>query len=226
MKTLHSVRQGSAAIFLVLIFVCFHSSASGENTEESLNADKMISELEKQMDLSREKWEELKPVLEEKSKALSESLKESIEEGVIELNKMAEKLDQMSKDAEQKVKDILTSEEARKFREELSRIDRQALEQAKEKMITDLHDVLELTENQIEELKPVFEESFDTLSQMIQGLAAEGTANWQKFKEDFEAVTKELFEKVQETLDDDQMKKLEEYKKKEKEEIEHVLFRA
>ncbi|MEJ2057906.1 MAG: hypothetical protein P8X39_08735 [Desulfofustis sp.] len=178
------------------------------------------------MNLSREKWEQLKPLLEEKSKALSESLKQSIDESVIELNTMAEKFDQMSKDAEKKVKDILTSDEAQKFREELSRIDRQAIEQAKEKMIADLNDVLELTEDQIEELKPVFEESFNKLSQMIQGLAAEGSANWQDFKEDLEAVTKDLFNKVQETLDDDQMKKLKEYKEKEKEEIQHALFKA
>jgi hypothetical protein len=226
MRIIQTARGCFTAVILVLTLFCFHLQASEGNKEESLNPDKILAELEKQMNLSREKWEQLKPLLEEKSKALSESLKQSIDESVIELNTMAEKFDQMSKDAEKKVKDILTSDEAQKFREELSRIDRQAIEQAKEKMIADLNDVLELTEDQIEELKPVFEESFNKLSQMIQGLAAEGSANWQDFKEDLEAVTKDLFNKVQETLDDDQMKKLKEYKEKEKEEIQHALFKA
>lgn len=226
MKTFRVARRCFAAVFLIMTLFCVHAPASEEKAEESLGTDKIVSELEKQLNLSKEKWEQLKPVLEEKSNALSESLKQSIDEGVIELNRMAEKFDQMSKDAEKKVKDILTSDEARKFREELSRIDKQAIEHAKEKMIADLHEVLKLTEEQIDELKPVFEESFNKLSQMIQGLAAEGTANWQEFREDFEAVTKDLYDKVKESLDDEQMKKLEEYKEKEKEEIQNVLFRA
>lgn len=223
MRTFKRGRRYFTALLLVVTIFSVQTLAEEKKTEESLSADTIVSELEKQLNLSREKWEQLKPVLEEKSRALSESMKQSIDEGVIELNKMAEKFDQMTKDAEEKVKDILTSDEARKFREELSRIDRQALEQAKEKMIADLNDVLELTEDQIEKLKPVFEESFNKLSEMIQELAAEGSANWQEFKEDFEAVTKDLYDKVQETLNDDQMKKLEEYKEKEKEDIQHVL---
>ncbi len=223
MRTFKRGRRYFTALLLVVTIFSVQTLAEEKKTEESLSADTIVSELEKQLNLSREKWEQLKPVLEEKSRALSESMKQSIDEGVIELNKMAEKFDQMTKDAEEKVKDILTSDEARKFREELSRIDRQALEQAKEKMIADLNDVLELTEDQIEKLKPVFEESFNKLSEMIQELAAEGSANWQEFKEDFEAVTKDLYDKVKETLNDDQMKKLEEYKEKEKEDIQHVL---
>ncbi len=226
MRTIHIYPLSVATLFLVLTLFCVQAQSSENKTEEGLNGDTIISELEKQMDLSREKWEQLKPVLEEKSKALSESLKKSIDEGVVDLNNMAEKFDQMSKDAEKKVKDILSSEEAQKFREQLSRVDREAIAQVKEKMITDLHDLLELTEDQIAELKPVFEESFDRLSVMVQGLAVEGTANWEKFREDFEAVSKDLFDKVRETLDDDQMKKLEEYKNQEKEEIRQVIFNA
>jgi len=226
MRTIHIYPLSVATLFLVLTLFCAQAQSSENKAEEGLNADTIISELEKQMDLSREKWEQLKPVLEEKSKALSDSLKKSIDEGVVDLNNMAEKFDQMSKDAEKKVKDILSSEEAQKFREQLSRVDREAIAQVKEKMITDLHDILELTEDQIAELKPVFEESFDRLSEMVQGLAVEGTANWEKFREDFEAVSKDLFDKVRETLDDDQMKKLEEYKNQEKEEIRQVIFNA
>jgi hypothetical protein len=64
------------------------------------------------------------------------------------------------------------------------------------------------------------------LSTLIQGFAKEGIRNWEEFKKDFEKLTKDLYDKVQETLDDEQMKKLEQYNKEQKEKIERVLFKV
>lgn len=198
-------------------------SVQSADTEE-FNSEKIISELEKQMDLSREKWEQLKPVIEEKSKEMSEGLKESVDKGYAELDKMTKKFDSMSKDAEKKVKDILSSEEAMKLREQLAKVDKEAIDEAKEKMIADLNALLALTEEQAQKLKPMLEDSFNQISDRVQGLAEEGTENWNEFKEEFEKLTKDLYDKVQETLDDEQLEKLEKYNEDQKEDIKKALF--
>ena len=220
------LRLPKTVVVLVIIFMVsgfFVSAVHSADTEE-FNSEKMISELEKQMDLSREKWEQLKPVIEEKSKDLSEGLKESVDKGYAELDKLTQKFDTMSKDAEQKVKDILSSEEAMKLREELAKIDKEAIDKAKEKMVADLNALLVLTEEQAQKLKPVLEDSFNQLADMVQGLADESTKSWNEFKEQFETLTKDLYDKVQETLDEEQLKKLEKYNEDQKEDIKKALF--
>lgn len=207
----------------LLSFGLFVVLAQGAEPEE-FNSEKIISEVEKQMDLSREKWEQLKPVIEEKSKEMSEGLKESVDKGYAELEKMTKKFDLMSKDAEQKVKDILSSEEAMKLREQLAKVDKEAIDNAKKKMIADLNELLALTEEQAQKLQPVLEDSFNQLADKIQELAKEGSKDWTEFKQDFEKMTRDLYDKVRETLDDEQLEKLEKYNEDQKEDIKKALF--
>lgn len=54
---------------LMLALVVVSSPVFSQDTKE-FSSEKMISELEKQMDLTREQWEKLKPVLDQKSKEL------------------------------------------------------------------------------------------------------------------------------------------------------------
>ncbi len=161
---------------------------------------------------------------EEKSKEMSEGLKESVDKGYAELEKMTKKFDSMSRDAEQKVKDILSSEEAMKLREQLAKVDKEAIDNAKKKMIADLNELLALTEEQAQKLQPVLEDSFNQLADKIQELAKEGSKDWTEFKQDFEKMTRDLYDKVQETLDDEQLEKLEKYNEDQKENIKRALF--
>lgn len=218
-------RLPTVFILPIAIFLAsglFSVASQGAESEE-FNSEKIISEMERKMDLTREKWEQLKPVIEEKSKEMSEGLKESVDKGYAELEKLTKKFDSMSRDAEQKVKDILSSEEAMKLREELAKVDKEAIDKAKEKMIADLNELLVLTEEQAQKLKPVIEDSFNQLADKIQELAKEGSRDWNKFKQDFEKLTKDLYDKVQETLDDEQLEKLEKYNEDQKEDIKKAL---
>ena len=142
------------------------------------------------------------------------------------IEKLTKKFDTMSKDAEQKVKDILSSEEAMKLREELAKIDKDAIDQAKNKMIAELNELLALTEEQAQKLKPVLEDSFNQLAEKIQEVAKEGSRDWNDFMQDLEKMTKDLYDKVQETLDDEQLEKLEEYNNDQKEDIKKALLTA
>ncbi|NNK14851.1 MAG: hypothetical protein HKP52_11490 [Desulfofustis sp.] len=191
---------------------------------EELNSEKIISEMEKQLDLSREKWEQLKPVIEEKSKEMAEGIKESVEKGYAGLDQLTQKFDSMSKETEQKVKDVLSSEEAMRLRQELAKIDKEAIDQAKVKMIAKLNELLALTEEQAQKLKPVLEDSINQVAEKMQEVAQEGAQDWNEFKKDLEKLTRDLYDKVQETLDDEQMEKLEKYNEEQKEDIKKTLF--
>ncbi|MCG6929264.1 MAG: hypothetical protein LJE64_01805 [Desulfofustis sp.] len=213
-------------ISVLPLLLLFNGASVLGADEEQFNSENMLSELERQMKLTREQWEELKPVIEEKSRDLKKGLQESVDKGFAELEKLSNQFESMSKDAERKFNEIATSDEAKKLREYLAKIDKDAIEDIKKKMVADLNALLDLSEEQANKIKPVFEESINELSTMIQGFAKEGSRNWEEFKKDFEKLTKDLYDKVQETLDDEQMKKLEQYNKEQKEKIERVLFKV
>lgn len=215
-----SGRISVSIIFSVLLMLCYTSGSA----EDELNSEKIISELEKQMDLSREKWEQLKPVITEKSENLSKHMKESVDSGFAQLDELSRKFDTMSKDADQKMRDILSSEEAMKFREQLAKIDKKAIDEAKKQMVADLNALLELTEDQARKIKPMLEESFTQMSEKMREMQKKGSNNWEDFKNDFEKVTSDLYDKVQEILDDEQMEKLEEFNREQEDEIKKTLF--
>ena len=214
--------------FVAATILTFFMLGSGvQATEpEKLDSEKIITEVEKQLQLSKEQWEKLKPVLEEKSAELSKSMGDSVDKGFAELEKLSEQLEKMSRDAEGKFNEIVTSEEAQRLKEYLASIDKEAIAQARDEMIAELNELLALTEEQARKIEPVLEETFSELSIMILGLAEEGTRNWNEFKSDFETLTRELYDRVKGTLDDEQMEKLEEYNEGQKEKIERVLFRV
>ena len=149
---------------------------------------------------------------------------ESVDKGFAQLDELSKQFDTMSKDAELKVKEVLSSEEAQKLREYLAKVDEDAIKEAKDKMVADLNEILQLTEDQAKKIQPIIEESIADLTKMIEGLANESQRNWSEFKTDLEKRTKDLQDKLRETLDGEQMEKLEEYNNEQKDRIKKAKF--
>ena len=72
---------------------------------EEFDADKMLSELEQQLQLSSDKLSKLKPALDAKSAELKKSISASVENGFMELDALSGQLDTATREAEAKLKD-------------------------------------------------------------------------------------------------------------------------
>lgn len=219
------MRQTIHGLLVICICLGLTGLVHGEEARE-LDSDAMISELNKRIELSREQWEKLKPVLDEKSRDLKKSIHESVDKGFVQLEEMSRELDSVSKETEAKVKAFLNSEEVQQLKEYLSTVDEEAIQEAKEQIVAELSAVLELTGEQIEKLKPVIEDSVNQLTTMVEELAKEGSRSWEEFKRRYEQLSKELHQKVEETLDDGQLEKLDQYNEEKREKIHQALFSA
>ncbi len=209
--------------FSVLIMVTLSfSCASAVDIE--FDSEQILSDLESQLELSSEKISSLKPAIETKSAELKKSIQESVDKGFIQLDKLSEKLDSFSRDAEKKAGEILNSEEMIKLNDYLSKIDDKAINEMKDKAVADLSTILELTEEQVVKLKPVFEYGFVQMGKIFDDLAREGNKSWEGFKKKYEQLSRELREKLQDTLDNEQMKRLEKYNEEKKVKIQKALY--
>lgn len=192
--------------------------------EEQFDSDKMLSDLERQLQLNSEKMSKLKSALNTKSDEMRNSIKDAVDKGFIELDELSGKLDAVSQDAELKVKEFLTGDEVAKLKEYLKKVDKDAIKQARDKLVEEMTELLLLTEEQVKQLKPVLDESVMELSKMLSAYAKEGRKGWEEFKTQYEQFVQELREKLEGILDDDQMQRYERYNREQKEKIKSALM--
>lgn len=209
--------------FSLCVFLSM-SLTTYSGTNDDFNSEKMLSDLEKQLKLSREKLEKLKPALDAKSAELKQSMHDSIDKGFVELEQLSEKLDAVSKDAEKKVREVLTSEEMQQLQDYLSKIDKDAINRVKETLIAEFSAILKLSEEQAVKLKPIIEDSFNQLAGIMDRFAREGMKSLEDFKTQYDQLTKELNKKLKDTLDRDQMESLEKHSEELKVKIQDTVF--
>lgn len=193
-------------------------------TSDEFNSEKMLSDLDKQLKLSQKQLDKLKPALDEKSVELKQSMHDSIDKGFMELERFSQKLNAVSRDAEKKAKEVLNSEEMQQLRDYLRKIDKNAIDRVKETLIAEFSAILKLTKEQAVKLKPILEDSFNQLAEMMDQFARDGMKGLEEFKTQYDQMTKELKKKLQDTLDSNQMESLEKHSEELKEKIQEKVF--
>jgi DNA repair exonuclease SbcCD ATPase subunit len=186
----------------------------------------MVADLEKELDLSAEKLEKLRPALEDKSREIENDLEESIDKGYAEIQSLSGKLQEASREAEKQLEEVLNSDEVKQLKEYLARIDKEAIREVQEELANALTEWLEMTEEQIASFKPALEESFRELGEILDTLAKEGEKNLDEFKKQFDDLNNTLREKLDDSLESDQLEKLEQNREELKKKISQELFTA
>ncbi len=217
------MKKQASLFFILTILVTMTNGFAGD---DNFDSEKMLSELEQELKLEKEQLSKLKPTIDAKSEELKKSIHETVDKGFVELNEMKQKLDEVSKEAELKVAAFLNSEEMQKLKDYLSKIDEDAIKQAKDLLVAEISEVLVMTEEQLDKLRPVLEESMDQLTEMTSNLAREGSKSWAEFKNQYEELSQALKEKMKDTLNREQLKKLAKSHEDKKEKIDQVLFVA
>jgi len=192
--------------------------------DQEFDAEKMLSELEQQLELSSDALAKLKPAIAAKSAELKTSINQSLEQGFMELSALSQQLDAASIEAQTKLQEALSSDDMKQLKEYLSKIDGDAVTSIRDQLVAELEKFLQLTEGQVAKLKPVLEDAFNQLGEMLDRLAQQGTLSLETFKKEYEGLNLELKQKLAETLDGEQLKSLEMHRDELKESINKALF--
>ena len=191
--------------------------------QEQFDADKMLSDLETQLNLSGEKLDKLKPALDAKSEELKKSIHKSVDEGFMQLENLTTQLDAASKEAEAQLKEALSSEEMQQLKDYLNKIDGEAIKQIRDELVAQLSEFLKLTEEQIAKVKPILEDSFNQLGELLDQLVREGGKSLEKFKSQYDQLNQQLNQKLRDTLNADQIKSLDTHHEELRENIKQAL---
>jgi len=210
----------------ITLLLSFIVSSLSYADNERFDSDKMIVEIEEQMNLSRKKLDELKPVLDTKSRELQESINESIEKGYLEMQSLSKKLEQASKDAEKQLNDILESDEIKELHAYLESIDKEAIAEIEDRLAEALSELLELTEDQVSKIQPMLEDGFQELGKMLEQLVEQSERDLEDFQKRFNDLNEGLKKQLEDSLDEKQIRELDEHRDELQEKIRVELFTA
>ena len=198
------------AFFLLLLSLILMPSASANN--KVFDTEKMLSDLQQQLRLSKEKYEQMKPeleqALEQKSRELKSTINEQVEEGFVELESMSKKLDAASVEARSNLEKALNSEQVQELKTFLASIDEDAIREAREKLLTELTNQLELTAEQLEKLKPILRDYMVQASELLKQVSKDSSDAFKEYSKKYELLAKDAESHMKDILDSEQMAKL------------------
>jgi len=180
---------------------------------DELDVDQLMKDLEKQLQISREKYETLKPefesALEAKSKELSSSLDTALDQGLAGLEKMGEQYEAASKASSEKLNEFMESDEVEKYREFLSGLDEEAIRQGRDQLVAKFIETLQLTADQVEAIKPLLSEKLERIGAILNNYLDENKSDFQQFRAEFEAEVRKNIKQFKEALNPEQFEKYE-----------------
>lgn len=208
---MRSIIRGIALLCLLLFSTKLLYAA-----EEEFSGEKIMAELEKALKLSNEKMAQMKPEIDARSEELKKSINGSIDKGFVRMDEWSAQLDEASKRTEKKVREFLTGEEYLKFKTVMSNIDKEAIEETRQQIVTDMTEILELSEQQITELKPMLEEIVAELTSMLESFSQQGISSWKEISREYEGLMSDFRGRIEELLSAEQLNKLDKYSEEKK----------
>lgn len=195
---------------------------------EEFDAGKMLSDLEKQLRLSKEELEKLRPelerALESKSRELKETVDRKAKEGYLEIESAMKELEKASREAEDKLGEALNSEQVEELKAYLGKLDREAVEEVRRELVAEMAVLLELTEKQVKELEPILKEQVEKTAELVDRFARDSGRAVEEFRKDFAALARESRQSLEKALDPAQLEKLEKRLEENREKIGKKLF--
>ena len=180
---------------------------------EQSDVDAMLQEMEKQLQISKDRFEAMRPelrsALESKSEALSKEFDAALTQGLIELEQMGNSYSEATSAAEARLDELMRSDEMNELRSYLSQLDEDALREARDQMVQQFIEVLQLTGEQIAAMKPIIEEKLENLGKILESYKKAGKSSLEQFRKEFEAETRDGIEQVETILNPEQMEEFE-----------------
>ncbi len=195
---------------------------------DELDVEQLMKDLEKQLQISREKYETLKPelesALEAKSKELSSSLDSALDQGLTGLEKMGEQYEAASKASSEKLNEFMESDEVEKYREFLSGLDEEAIHRGRDQLVAKFIEILQLSADQVEAIKPLLGEKLEHLGAMLNRYLDENKSDFEQFRAEFKAEVRKNVKQFKEILNPEQFEKYEEQLNSIEETIKNDVF--
>lgn len=192
--------------------------------EGEFDTEKMLSDLEKKLEMSKEELEKLKPVLESKSKELKGAINDTVNQGFAEMETMAKELEAASEKAGKELEAALNSDQVKELKAYLGRLDKEALEEVRKGLVKEMETLLELSEKQIKELEPILKEQLEELSALVGRFAKDSGKAWEDFQKEYGKIAAETRGRLEKALDKGQLEKLEKRMEETREKIHRKIF--
>lgn len=175
--------------------------------KHALSTENLMALIDYKLHLTPEMEELVRPVVARFSEALTATIDGWVDQGHIDLAELEEQFMPIFEDFRERLEEVLDSERFAAIKEQLPDIKDNAVEVLRYLIIARIGEYLNMTPEQIIELKPVLHEYMIAVSGLISDFAADPEKNKDMFMKAYEEIDKRVHERLAEALTEEQLEK-------------------
>ncbi len=173
--------------------------------KQALSADNLMAALDYKLNLSLEIKEQLRPLAEDLSKGLTNTIDVWVGQSYINIDELNRQLAPVLDKFKQGLSEILDSEQFEKLEQRLAKIQGNAIEVLRYLAIEQIGERLNMTPEHMMQLRPVLHEYFVRISEVVKEIAADPKRNKEMFLTAYNETAELLRTRLSETLSKEQM---------------------
>lgn len=183
----------------------YPSQATGADLKTFI-ADKVMSAVEPQLNLTAEQRTQLQVVIEMAVGEINKAIVAQAGLGLFDYQSLSRQLGAIAGTAEMRLTEFLDGQQMAEIKRYLAELTTKVVETVREVLFDQITTFLDLTPQQIERFRPIFLEEVARWSSLLDRFRV----TFEEFRSDFEALQKETSQKLEGILTDDQMRTLSE----------------
>jgi hypothetical protein len=175
--------------------------------QEALSVDNILEILSHKLPLTPEQLEKIRPAIERFSSALTATIDAWVSQEFIDLNELDKQLTPVLEELKVQLKTALDSEQYKEIHSVIARLEDDAVEIIRFVVVRQISTRLDMTPEQVKQLRPVLREHLVRLSNLLRESIANPDYSFEEFMISYDKFDGSLREKLAEKLNSDQIEK-------------------
>ncbi len=195
-----------AWIVLIGMWAICLSVSSLHAQEKDLVPKQMLADLKERLALTDDQIAQIRPILKEQGEAIRGLIEQYKGSGFLELRSLQQEIQQLRQDMLTTLEPIVTVTQMKELQAFQDEIRTHIQSKVAERIIMNVAEQLDLSEEQIEQFAPLMKSDLDKRRDLIEQYRGQGRRAWKSFREENRQIRQETEQELESILTVEQMK--------------------
>lgn len=205
------IKRVYLVIIVGIIVIMFLSSSDGLAQRKKLLPDNLLSDIDKELNLAKDKLSELDPILEKKSDELLELVDKEVDKGFLALDSLNKEVEQKVDGLKKELESVLSDKNLQELANFLANLDENMIATIRQEIINQAAKRLDLTPEQLEKVAPILGVSLDKRGKLLEEFLKQGPEALEAFNLDNDKLRQDMNARLTKILTPKQMQGLEQW---------------
>ena len=205
------MKRTQMLIIVGMVIAILWSSSDVLAQRKKLLPDNLLSDIDKELNLAKDKLSELDPIIEEKSDELLGFIDKEVDKGFLALDSLGKEVEQKVDGLKKELDGVLSDKNIQELTNFLDNLDENMIGTIRQEIINRAAKRLDLTPEQLEKVAPILGEALDKRGKLLEEFLKQGPGALDAFNVENDKLRKDLNARLAKTLTPEQMQGFEEW---------------